>query len=501
MGRVPASLGVIGLAGCAQIFGIDDTTGRPDVALPPAATLTVERLSIGASIETNPQDLATVDGAWYIDDAAEPSGLRRIAATATGNVLSAELPDGVPGSVELTIDNIVVSYRLLLTFPNRDLKIYQSALEHPNPEPAPMGGSFNVSLTLPNGYLASHLLRLYAVGPWTQRDFLTSELPAPGTGVTAVGPVQIPFATTHFSSTVGIRPLQKLTSADKLVALRYVGSDLTAAGEVASFEQTGGTDSVSATLVETPHAPLDIAVNAMANATRLAQTTPTNPNLAPNWYLAAAPAWRFANASGIQLNAGAVAMTDTMITAPFANPFEAYGWNTLFVWNPSRSRTFTPPALALPWTAYSGVQHYLRPAAGTTVDVSAGLPVLVSVNGTPLTSDGLSVTIDPSKSVELDMVADKTSNTFYQFNIHELVPNPNQMPPTALEGKLVYVVMSPTTKVRIPAGVFVAGKVYSVRAHCINGGYPGLADGDLTNRDLPLTLGYFDSGIFTVAAP
>ncbi len=500
MGRVTVAAYAVSLAGCAQIFGIDNTSGPADAALPPGGSLTIERLSIGASLERNPQNLAARSASYYVEDAVDTSGLRRIPATATGNVFSAELPDGVAASVEFLVDD-AAPYKQLIAFPNRGIKVFRSAYEHPSPELAPGNGGFEVSLTLPDGYVTGQLLRLYAVGPWSYHDLSGAELPAIDVGATAVGPFTVAYDTAQFLSIVGPRPLQKVTSADRVVALRYVGGDLTAAGDVASFDQTGGIDAIAATLVEVTRAPLDLMVNAPANVARLGMTTPTSTSgTSLGWYVTAAPGWELALGAGVQLTAGVASESATMVTPSFGNPFEAYDWQTIFVWNPTRTRSFTPPSLALPVSLAAGVLHVLRPTAGAMIDVQAGLPVLVSVNDQPLTSDGLNITIDPNKSVKLTMVADRTANTFYQYNIHELVPN-GAMPATALDLKLVYVAQSPTTDIRIPAGVLATGKVYSVRAFCVQGGFPGLPMGDFTDRDLPLTLGYFDSGVFTVAAP
>ena len=500
MGRVTVVAFCGGLAGCAQLFGIDNTSAPPDVALPPAGTLTIEHLSIGASIERNPQNLTGLTAAYYIEDSGDTSGLRRIPATATGNVFSAELPDGVPAAVEVLVDD-PNPYKHLIAFPNRDIKMFRSRYEHPNPEAAPVGGVFTVTMTLPTGYATGELLRLFAVGPWSYHDLIGAELPTPDAMITAVGPFDIAYDGKNWPSVIGPRPLQKISSADLIVALRYVGSDLTSAGDVTSFDQTGGTDAVGATLVQVTRTSLDISVNAPAYVTRLGMTTPAATSATSlGWLVNAAPSWKTGNVTGIQLTAGATSESATTITATFGNPFEAYDWQSLFLWNPSRTRSFTPPSLALPITLTTGVQQMFRPTAGAMVDVQAGLPVLVSVNDQPLTSDGLTLTIDPNKSVKLTMVADRTANTYYQYNIHELVPN-GAMPATALDLKLVYAAQSANPELRIPAGVLATGKVYSIRAHCVKGGFPAIATGDFTDRDLPLTLGYFDSGVFTVAAP
>jgi hypothetical protein len=157
------------------------------------------------------------------------------------------------------------------------------------------------------------------------------------------------------------------------------------------------------------------------------------------------------------------------------------------------------PAFNLPLTLYAGLHHYDDVAPGLTLDHPAGLPVQVSINKTPLTADGMTITLDPTKSVELDLVAYPTTNLFYQWNVYEVVGN---MPtPTALELRVAYVALSTETSVRIPGDVFAPDKVYMIRAHCIVGGYPSFSTGDLTVRDVPYALGFFDAGVFTVKAP
>jgi hypothetical protein len=98
------------------------------------------------------------------------------------------------------------------------------------------------------------------------------------------------------------------------------------------------------------------------------------------------------------------------------------------------------------------------------------------------------------------LVADRPTNLFYQWNVYELVPNA-AMPPTALARKVVYAALGTETTITIPNDVFVAGKIYTIRAHCVQGGYPGFSTGDLQDRDVPYAVGYLDSGVFTVAAP
>lgn len=494
MVRATTAFCALGFAGCAQLFGLDSTSGPPDVALPPRATVTIRQLAFNANVTATTNATGTT-AAYYVPDDVETSGLRRIPATLEGDVWTAELPDGVAASVEITVPDLAP--RRYYAFPNRDL-ILQYGNYDQTAGPPPDPSNLNVQLTLPSGYVSGELFRLYTLGPWTYHDI--SALPAPDLGNTQIGPVDIPYTLSTFPSLVGTSTLEKITAADAVVALRYAGAVLTAAAEIAAFEQTG-TDTIVATLVETTRAPLDVTVNPSAIAARLGMTTPAGGGASLNWSVHAAPGWQYANSAGPQLAAGSFdpASAEMTLTSPFGNPFTGRMWRSLFNFGSARARSYTPPALMLPITLHAGLNEHFEPAVGSAIEVPAGLPVLVLVNGTPLTSDGLTVTIDPNRAVTLGLVADRPGSSFYQFNIHELVPN--DMPGTALVQKNVFAAIGPPGDITIPAGVFTTGKVYSIRAHCYRGGFPGLASGDFSQRDLPLSVGYLDSGVFTVAAP
>jgi len=80
------------------------------------------------------------------------------------------------------------------------------------------------------------------------------------------------------------------------------------------------------------------------------------------------------------------------------------------------------------------------------------------------------------------------------------VPN-DPTTPTALTYEIRYAAVSDQTAVTIPNDVFEAGKLYTVRAHCVQGGFPMIGAGNFLLRDLPVSVGYLDSGVFTVQAP
>jgi hypothetical protein len=76
-------------------------------------------------------------------------------------------------------------------------------------------------------------------------------------------------------------------------------------------------------------------------------------------------------------------------------------------------------------------------------------------------SDGLTVTIDPAKPVELTLVADRTQNTLDQFNVFEVAANAAM---TAIELEIVYAAYRPAPMIVVPHDVFETCKVYMVRA-------------------------------------
>lgn len=506
MGRVAVAASSLGalLAGCAQLFGLQQTTGGTSTdapGMPSGVSLTFQRISVGATVVRAPLDLTGQTASYLIVDSTTASGLRAVPGmlAASNDTWTAPIPDGTP-PVEYTLPDYPTSFRRIYSFSQRNLQGLFGALEHPNPDPAPVGGAFSVKVTLPSPYTAGEAFQLEAVGPWGVHGFAAGELPPLG-GV-QIGPVAIPFSAAAFGSQSG-RPLTKVTTADQLVVLRYVGNHLTGAGEFAPFTQSGATDSLTATMTAPAQVGLDVHVQPSTVGSRLNQTLPaaTAGSLSMAWSVVAAPGYQIANNTGPLLQYGTVLPADSgAITAPYGNPFTAHGWNSVFTWATSVSRTYTPPAKNLPMTLVAGLNELAEPSPALLLDLPAGLPQVVQINQMSLSSDGMTVVLDPTKSVELALTADKASNTFYQFNIYELVPN-LPMNPTALTYSIVAAALSDVPKVTLPNDIFVGGHIYTVRAHCVQGGYPTFAQGNLQNRNLPYAVGYLDSGVFTVTNP
>src|SRR5688572_12131293 len=67
MRLLPATL-LLAAPGCAQLFGLD-TTSSPD-ADPSRVSLTMQRFSVGASVQKNPLDLSGQTASFLVDDGA-----------------------------------------------------------------------------------------------------------------------------------------------------------------------------------------------------------------------------------------------------------------------------------------------------------------------------------------------------------------------------------------------------------------------------------------------
>jgi hypothetical protein len=216
------------------------------------------------------------------------------------------------------------------------------------------------------------------------------------------------------------------------------------------------------------------------------------------WELYAAPGYASAAVAGPTLQAGTVLPADSgQITVAYGNPFVAHNWNTTLLWHASAARGYTDPATMLPVTLSTAFQQFVEPTSGLLLDLPSGLPISISANQTALISDGNTLMLDSTKYVEMSATFDRATCTFYKMEIYDLVPNA-AMAPTALRYKIAYIATMTDQKIKIPPGVFQSMHTYTVRTYCVQGGFPTFADGNLQNRTLPYTLGYLDSGVFTV---
>lgn len=492
--RRALTCGCYALAGCAQLSGIQQTTGA-DAGTSAGVSLTFDRLSIGATVVRAPQPLdPPLAASFLVVDGSDPSVVHPIAAIQSAtNTWSAPISDGAP-AVSFTLPDYPTPISRQWSFGRTMIGLF-GQMEHPDRTAAPMGATVHAKVSLPAPYAATDAFQIYVVGTWAVHGLPAGELPA--VGGTAID-ATIGYDTTRFAAITG-RPLDKIAAADALLVLRYTGNDLTGSFAAPAFDQTGA-DTVSGALVANPHdKALDIHFQPAMPGQRFAATRPAVAGVQMGWDLHAAPGYLYANNNGPTLAGAAILPADPgTLTTPYGNPFTARGWNTIFNWNNYETRTVTVPGPNLPVTLYAGLQELAEPAPGLALDLPAGLPLLVSLNGTPLSTDLVTVSIDQSKAIDIDFVADRMTNTFYVAQVLELVPN---LPTgaTALVYALRYSASGLATKFKLPAGVLQSGHTYTIRAICVAGGYSAAATGDLTQRGLPFTQGYLDSGVFTVA--
>ena len=488
MSSVLPGLVLGGLVGCAQLAGIADTTGAvsPDVV-----SLQLEKISIGATVARTPMDLTGLTAEYLVLDAAEPDGIQHVPADlVVPDTWSAALPDGTP-AIRFQTPDYPEPVAKLWDLPLRNLIGLYGRMEHANPTPAPAAAMLTLRATLPSAFAATESFQLYTLGSWNVRGFLGAELPA--VGALAFGPVSFPFSSV--TSITG-RPLEKITTADAVMFLRYIGNRLTGVMEAAPFDQTGA-DSIMGTMTAVAaNQTLSITVGPPAAvAQRFAPARPAMPALSMAWYLHAAPGYEVANDNGPLLHAASVLMADTgMISATYGNPFVAKGWPTVLTWTSVATRTHTPMGQMLTIDLHAGLYQLAEPTAPMVLDLPAGLPEVITIDGKPLSTDGLSIA-KPTKPVKVTFVAAITNNTLYQLQVYEIVPNTGA---TALVQKIVLSATGIKAEFTLPPDLFVSGHLYNLRAHCIQGGYPDIAIGDLRRRTLPIAVGYLDGGVFTV---
>ncbi|MEO8552250.1 MAG: hypothetical protein ABI678_19875, partial [Kofleriaceae bacterium] len=405
------------LSGCAQLFGLEETTsgGGGDDGGPHTTEVSVvmQLISVGTAATRTPYDVSQLTANYLVPDGA---GVKRVKAMAASATWSAAIPDGTP-PVEINLGlDLPDLFRRLYSVHQRNLKLLYGIYGHADAVAAPAGAELMVTLALPAPTDGTEGIQLYGVGTWANHGF------AAGTdyavGAQTIGPLAVPYAPALWGSISG-RPLAKVTSADALLALRYAGNQLTGAAEFPAFDQNDTTTPISATMTPVTASPLDVHVSPSNLDTRLAMPTPKGATLAMSWSVNAAPGWEIANGAGPQLNAAGIALTDAgAITAPFGNPFAAKGWRSTFTLASNKVRTFLVPNLmSLPANLYCGLNQIAEVAAGLTLDTPAALPIVVSINAMPLATDGQTITLDPTKSVDLSVLADKTDALYYQFNI------------------------------------------------------------------------------------
>ncbi|MEZ4365461.1 MAG: hypothetical protein R2939_04125 [Kofleriaceae bacterium] len=492
--------------GCGSV-----NDGTPDAAVdaPPGTvdaavvsrSLRYERVSIGATVVSEPLDLTGTSATYLMEDATAPSGLREIDASVVDGAWAATLPPG-RAQVEFTLPDRPTPLARIFSFDAAVVTDVFAQLAHPAPTAAPVPASLDVvgPVTFPTAY-ANTTLRLAVIGTWTQYDFSGGERPA--MGALTWDPPAVDYAA--MAAQAGVR--DAMTPADVALLLRYSGGRLDAWAEAMPITMGGGVNAltpVAATMSEvTTDVTVDARVDALSGFTRIGALAPAFDVASSfgQYVVRAAPGGALGVYQGPVLangNLASLVTDDVVVDASSGNPFDVVGgrqWPATALVELRRSRTYTaaPRSLLL----YAGVFALEVPRTdGGDVLFAAPLPTTVVVGGTTLTADNRVVPLDVADAVEVRFALDGAACTRYQATLNAVDDDAGN--PASFARRIVVGLSGDVGRWLVPRRYFVDGQRYLVRTECTLGGYRNLAGGDLTDRELPLSVGYLDSPVFTV---
>jgi hypothetical protein len=466
-------------AGCAQLAGIDDTTGGGGF------TLHVTAEYDGATVVQQPLDVTGQTATWFQPDAADPTTLDRFAGMQTDtDEWTATGPSGTP-AIELTLPDVPVPFTHLVAAAPADVTVPELYYGDPSPQLPAADAAFDVNVTLPTAIAAGEQYEIDAVGAWALYGLGAAEAPV---GALQIGPITVPYSS-FLPNTPS--PVAAITAADVVVLLRYTGDALTGVLQIPPFAQTDTGDALTGTLTEvTADQTLTATIDPATAATRYQALRPTMSGFGVSWGAYASPGASLDSGAGVLVAGGSPLATDTTLTAMYGNPFTSPSWPVVFEYVTSETRSYT--AGGIPISLGAGLYTISDTSAGQTFSLPAGLPELISIDQTPLNTDGMAVTL-AAGPVDVRFDADQPMNTSYELQLYDIVVTGTQATTTQ-----VFDYVGPSADFTVPPELFVSGHTYVVRASCVQGGEPGFATGDLVSRSLPLSVGYFDSAVFTI---
>ncbi|HEY3806727.1 MAG TPA: hypothetical protein VGL61_29190 [Kofleriaceae bacterium] len=478
---------LVATTGCAQIFGLDTTTEMADGSVAtPTVTAEISRISIGATVVTNPEDLTLGSDtlAFLVPDAAGSGGFTRVPATQGPiGTWTAQIASGNP-AVDFTLNG----QRQIWAFPTRDVKIADPRLEHANPTAADPTSSLAIGVTLPSPPAVGETFEVAEIGPWL------------GAGLAATDPLQQIVMTTAMTS-IGGTGLANVIPSDVVLALRYLnGAELTGVFQAASFTETAGANPISGAMtVVTADQTYNATIDPTTQNTRFAAVRPADSTPAYSWTAIAAPDSTRNVLAGLQLNSAAIDTTMTTLAAGYGNPFASLGWSALFVYTASESRVATIGAMSLTLPQATSATTILVPDASMpTLDFPAALPQTISIDNQPLSTDGMTAMIDPTMPATISVVADTQNTILYAATLYELLA---ASPTTEQLQYVVAVLTNDPSTLELPSNVLVAGHTYTLQVTCYSDGFSGAATGDLVTSSPPFDSASTFSGVFTVANP
>lgn len=468
-------------SGCAQVLGIDETSSSG------AISVRLQRVSVGASVEFNPLDVGTEQPTFLVRDLAQPSGVRLVDTRAAESGRWVASTDAVEGVLYSYPDNPIPHLLWFPKFSGTDLRAYVTKYEHPNPQPAPSPPpNVTISVGLTSQYRATESFAVGAVGAWVQYS-----VPAP-----IVGDVVLSNATSYsafqpFGEIGG--SVGQITAQDVVALLRYESTpagvvNLTGQLSVPAFDQTSDPMNLTGTLIPIGAGQLQslgATIAAVDAAGRFTAQVPAIPPPVQSWRVDAAPGYALGRHVGFLLAAGPIAPDATAISATYANPFSPQ-WHPTVTYTAVAERTYNIGAIAIPMR--SSLQAIAEAGPSISLNMAAGLPTQIAINGMPLTADGIAVNVDVKGPVYAEITSDRTENTLYEVTVVELSDTGIRTP--------VAVVMGIESRLQLPPGVLQPGRSYYLRVDCTAGGYTKATSGNLQTFALPVSHGVQDSAVF-----
>jgi hypothetical protein len=483
-------LAAILFVGCAQLAGIDNTSKGSDAGTP-VSTLQLEHVSVGKTIIKSPHAIAGLNASYLVPDAAAAGGQRKVVPTVTGTDTWTADTGGIAVPIQFKTDELPTPNLRILDFPTASLRWPIAILEHPNAEPAPGGSTIDINVGLPS-LQAGETYQLFTIGAWSNVGLAA---PADGTGTLAPGALSL------LQTNSPIRRLDKITTADSVLLLRYAANTLTGHLIAPPFVQTSAANPITGNMVTTGlDRTLDIRVNQNAAAQRLATVRPAVGAASYVWRVNAAPGLDYSIQAGPQLDAAGVlapvAADPQTITATYGNPFSA-SFDAILVWDIRANRTYTN-ASTLTTTLSAGFTERAKPSPALALTTPAGLPDRITANAALLNVDNVMVPAPLDAPIDVSFVTDAaTKNSLYALQLFELVPT--MMTTYTLTLVVTAHTANPGTK--LPRDLFKAGSLYVLRAFSFAGCYPAAATGDLAQQSLPCAFSFADSGVFQVVQP
>ena len=456
---------------------------------PERVTFAAEAIYFGGTLVQMPYTFSDSTLKAWAEDSTAPGGFRPLTIAFDGATASCELPLGSQGvwqvNMPLPFDPGPRFYPIVDATRQWHVGIGVSAGMHA-PAPAPGNAAFDVNLALDQPYIAGDVFELFAAGPWAKYPFPTP--PAPG--AVTFHPPQV-----GYGQLAGVvRPtFPTITADDRVYVNRYRGPQLIGTFRVSPFSLGPGVNTISGTQGSFALNKTITAIASAQSATnRLARFNDTGAMNQNTWQINAVTDSIFNYSIGPQLTSGTVDLASGAISAAFGNPFDP-DLKPVMNWIVQQNRPEYDDSSANPvtWQHYSGLNTYDRePTTGKVYSDDQGLPLSLSLNGIPLTTDKQVVGLANGQPMEFSLTADRMDGELRHIDCYRFDQNPQ---------RYTYVMTTRviTDRVKLPGNALARGVRHMCRPHLYKG-VPKAAEGDDFVRDPVMRLGFHDSASFII---